>query len=425
VLAAGALASGCGRSTSTSVTAKRSTLAPITPHNPARPALGLTEDNANLLWPPASASASGASGDESLAAARRELTALHPRYVRLLVDWAALQPDAAHPPNLELPTSGCARTVGPCAPYAGLRAEFEALGAQQRAARSGAAPGFEVVLDVFGTPEWAAAPASGCELPHSGAFSRPLRATAIAGYRALIRSLLALGAREGVQLSWWSPWNEPNDSVFISPQRASCDARSAPLSPGVYAQLATAMSEELSADSAGEHHLLLGELNAYERDSPHSTSISSFIASLPASVICLSGTWSIHAYAARGPAAPSLDPVKAIETALDGAGGCGRSAHVWVTEAGAGASHPGRRRPPGEADQRAGCTTLAGQLRDWSEDPRVDAVLQYSFREDPAFPVGLLSADLSHTYPAYRVWSSYARARTRGAQVPAPAILCA
>src|SRR5438128_4252472 len=91
--------------------------------SPRGPAFGLTEDNANLLWSP-DGSPRAAAGFQ---AARQELTALHPSYVRLLVDWAALQPDPNRPPALEAPASGCARQVGPCGPYAGIREQLAAI----------------------------------------------------------------------------------------------------------------------------------------------------------------------------------------------------------------------------------------------------------------------------------------------------------
>jgi hypothetical protein len=417
-LLSGGCGGGHGRTDSAS-----SALAPPAPPAPRGPAVGLTEDNANLLWPPGSASAGG---DERFQAARRALDGLHPSYVRLLIDWAALQPAPGRPPALQAPSSGCARSVGPCAAYAGIRAELTAIAARQRAARTEGNPEPQVVLEVFGTPPWAARTASGCELAQTRAFSRPLSDTALGSYKALIGSLLELGRSEGVALTWWSPWNEPNDPVFISPQRATCEVTSPPLSAAIYAQLASAMAEELAAaGGAQQHHLLLGELSAYQRDSPHQTSIASFIAALPAPLICLSATWSIHAYAARGASAPAVDPVMAFEAALDARGACGREARIWITEAGAGAPHPGDRRPSGDADERAGCEALAEQLDGWTQDPRVEAILQYSFREDPAFPVGLVSADMSHIYPAYRVWVSYARARARGSTPPVPGSVCA
>jgi len=86
--------------------------------------------------------------------ARRELTALHPGYLRLLVDWAALQPHPGRPPALEAPLSGCDRGIGPCGAYAGIGGALEAIAASKRAA--GAEGGFRVVLDVYGVPDWAA-----------------------------------------------------------------------------------------------------------------------------------------------------------------------------------------------------------------------------------------------------------------------------
>ncbi len=308
----------------------------ITPGAAVRdgPALGLTEDNADLLWNPDGSPRP----PTAFRTAARELSMLHPSYLRLLVDWAALQPDRDRPPALGASVSGCARQVGPCGPYAGLRDELAAIASQQRAAPGG----FQVVIDVFGAPAWAARAPSGCERAGTSSFSRPLSAAAIAGYRALIGSVLALGARQGVALSWWSPWNEPNDPAFISPQRSSCTVDSPPASPAVYAELADAMAAELRA-AGGEHHLLLGELEGNLVDSPDHTSISRFVAALPADVLCLSEVWSIHSYATQD--ARSADPVGALESALDARGACGRDAGIWITEAGAGASHPGRPRP--------------------------------------------------------------------------------
>jgi hypothetical protein len=388
------------------------------------------------LWNP-----DAPSGPARFLTVRHELTALHPTYLRLLVDWAALQPDPDRPPALEAPISGCARDVGPCGAYGGIRAELDAIASQQRAAvrglqgdgvdgRRGAAGGgggneatgggdFKVVIDIFGVPAWAAAPSSGCELAGTSSFSRPLRPAAIAGYRALIRSLLALAARAGVALEWWSPWNEPNNPLFISPQRATCTADSPTLSPAVYAQLVRAMAAELKGDG-GVHHLLLGELDDYPTDSRHRTSIASFVAALPTDVVCLADAWSVHDYAARGAFAFSADPVEALESALDSRGACAREAPIWVTEAGAGAPRPGFPRPPGAADERAGCEALAVQLARWYGDPRVQAVFQYTFREDPAFPVGLLSADLLHLYSTYNLWLDWSRLRAASELPPAP-----
>jgi hypothetical protein len=384
------------------------------------PDFGLTEDNASLLWSP------GASAgiDPKVALARERLTELHPSYIRLLVDWAALQPDSRQPPAFGATVSGCAREVGPCASYAGLSEELRAIASQQRAARARGEDAFRVVLDVFGVPGWAAHAPTGCEAGAAPAFARAISQRGLAGYRELIGSLLALGAREGVELDWWSPWNEPNDALFLGPQHASCVAGSPTVAPEAYAQLARAMGSELRA-AGGARTMLLGELSAVGSDSPHRTSIDSFVAALPSDVLCLSGVWSVHSYATYGTGARPGDPVPTLERALDARGACGRRARIWVTEAGAGAQHPGRARAASASDEHAGCLALASQLLGWEHDPRVGAILQYSFREDPAFPVGLLSADLTHVYPAYGLWSDYERDRARGELPSSPAALCA
>jgi len=412
---------GCRGSRGTGSSTTSSTAPALESSEGRGPALGLTEDNADLLWNPSSSSRSGGAAFQS---AREQLTAIHPRYIRLLVDWAALQPQRERPANLEGPIDGCARGVGPCAPYAGVREELAAIATQQRAARAEGREGFEVVLDVFGVPPWAAVPASGCELPGSQPFSRPVSDAGLAGYRSLIRALIALGRKQGVALSWWSPWNEPNNSDFLSPQRSSC-ARGAPArAPAVYAQLAEAMAAELTT-AGGTHHLLLGELAAYAGDSIHRTSMSSFVAGLPLHVLCLGGVWAIHAYATWEEPRPGDDPVSVLARALDARGSCSAGAKIWVTEAGAGAPHPGRTSPSGSTAEEAGCQALGAQLERWSADPRVGAVFQYSFREDPAYPVGLVSADLQHTYPTYRLWLAYAQAHAGDRPPPPSSSSCA
>jgi len=302
---------------------------------------------------------------------------------------------------------GCARAVGPCGAYAGVRAELAAIASQQRAAGQDA---FQPVIDIFGVPSWAASAPSGCEVPGGSSFAHALRPQALAGYRALIASLIALGAEEGVALRWWSPWNEPNNPSFLSPQRASCAVASPPVSVASYARLAHAMAEELHA-AGGERELVLGELQGLTLDSPRTTSIEQFVASMPEAVACLGAVWSVHAYATYGSGAQAAEPVAALQAALDARGGCASQAPIWVTEAGTGAPHAGEPRAHGAAPEREGCEALAGQLQRWQADRRVGAVFQYSFREDPDFQVGLLSAALDHVYPAYALWLRYTQQR--------------
>jgi hypothetical protein len=399
---------GCGKSAPRSTSSLGSSAGAGAP----APAFGLTEDNASLLWNTSGARASAAlvstpqaqQASAAVARAREQITALHPDYARVLIDWAALQPRAGQPPALEARVNGCARSFAPCAPYTGVRAQLAAIASQQRA--SGGA--FQVVVDIFGTPAWAARKPSGCESGAHGGFSRAPSEAGIDAYKALIHSLITLAAREGVGLQWWAPWNEPNAPAFISPQRASCAAGATALSPSAYSELVRAMATQLRAEG-GDRHLLLGELAAYQSSAADRVSLAEFVRALPEDVACTSGNWSIHAYANRGAFTPARDPVAALQAALQARGGCALAARIWVTEAGAGAPHAGLPRPAGSADQRAGCLALARQLEGWQRNPRVAAVFQYSFREDPAFPVGLSDPALAHTYPAYRLWLSWAR----------------
>ena len=382
---------------------------------PAGPALGLTEDNAQLLWNPLDPGAPRAAG---FTTAQQELTSLHPSYIRLLVNWAALQPQPGSPPALEGTVSGCVRTLGPCASYRGIAGELAAIASQQRAD-----PGsFQVVLDIAGTPAWAVAAPHGCEAPGAAPFARPLAPGALSAYRALIAALLALGRREGVALPWWSPWNEPNDPLFITPQRSSCTATGNALSPLLYAELARAMAAQLAGAGPG-HELLLGELAGYSSGSPQLTSLAQFVAGLPGDVLCLGHVWAVHAYAVQG-RTPPPDPVGLLERALAARGGCAAAASIWLTEAGAGAPVPGSPRAGLASEERGGCEALARQVMGWYADPRVKAILQFSFRDDPAYPVGLISSDLTRTYPVYGMWLALARARAAGAPAPAPRSLC-
>lgn len=305
--------------------------------------------------------------------------------------------------------------MGPCAPYAGVRAELEAIAARQRRA-----PGsFQVVIQIFGTPGWAAQPRSGCEGAGASAFSRPPTAAGLSAYRALIRGLLSLAARVGVELPWWSPWNEPNAPRFLSPQRPACRTDSASLAPEAYARLAGALAAVLR-QAGGSHRLLLGELAAYESDTPDRTSIAQFVSALPSDVVCAAAAWSVHAYAIHAAPEPPQDPVAALESALQGRGGCARQAPVWATEAGAGAPHPGRPRGRAAGEASAGCVALAEQLQRWAGDPRVEAVFQFTFREDPDFPVGLVNAQLTGVYPAYRMLAEWSRSLLRGRPTAPP-----
>jgi hypothetical protein len=356
-------------------------------------AVGLSEFNANLFWHGRDVGA--------LSPSRDRAQALRPALFRLLVDWSALQPTPQAPVDWTAPQTGCVRGIPPCHPFAGIRDELRAIRSQQRAGN-----GFATMVVVYGVPAWAAAPASGCEPPDTAARSRPINAAGMAGYRALVRSLQALSAQEGVDIGWWAPWNEPNAPFFLSPQRARCGGAGPPRSAAVYAQLARAMRAELRPG----RQLVIGELAGLENSGRYATSIADFVRVLPSDVLCAAGVYSQHAYARPGDAPGDRGAVGQLEDALDRRP-CTRGKPIWVTETGVGGAHVGDRRVGGSATLRADCRALDAALRRWDADPRVDAAFQYTFRDDPAFPVGLADARLDTTFPTYSLWRAWGGSR--------------
>ena len=47
------------------------------------------------------------------------------------------------------------------------------------------------------------------------------------------------------------------------------------------------------------------------------------------------------------------------------------------------------------------------QLRKWERDPRVTAAFHYTLREDDVYPTGLVSTDLTHAFPALKLWQAW------------------
>ena len=103
---------GGGRGQSTPPPAAPTATAPekATPPQPApQPpgeglAIGIGETPATLLW----SRAAQPDLPAGMGPWRDRLTALHPRYFRLTVDWARIQPDPSQPPNWTMPDDGCA-----------------------------------------------------------------------------------------------------------------------------------------------------------------------------------------------------------------------------------------------------------------------------------------------------------------------------
>lgn len=99
---------------------------------------------------------------------------------------------------------------------------------------------------------------------------------------------------------------------------------------------------------------------------------------------------------------------------------CTRELPVWVTETGVGGARPGTTRPTDAIALARQCAALAARLERWAADPRVQAAFQFSFREDKAYPVGVVDESLTSLYPTYALWKAWADARGPGAP-PRPA----
>jgi hypothetical protein len=376
-------------------------------------AVGITEANANLIISRQARPDVGA-----LSPWRDRLAALRPRYFRLAVDWAQLQPDPNGPIQWDKTADGCMRGQPPCVPYGGLRDVLRAVRSEQQAIG-----GFEVLVAPYGVPDWAARPAGGCERSNIGARSRPITDAGLDGYRAMIRSLLALARQEGVELQWWTPWNEPNGPFFISPQRQGCSTNSTALAPGVYTRLARALHAELEA-APGRQGLVVGELADVSDRRRYAASIPEFFDALPDDVLCAADVFSQHAYAQRGQEADDPGAVGQLERTLAGRR-CVAGKPIWVTETGVGGAHVGDRRAGGPRTQRADCRALAVTLARWLRDPRVTAAFQYTFRDDPVFPVGLADVSLTRTWPAYHLWLAWGGDRAPDGPEPVVPPACA
>jgi len=372
---------------------------------PARaPAIGITEGNPALVWSARERPAETA----RFSHARAKLAALHPAYYRLVINWAVVQPRPDAPPDWSSADRGCERTTPPCTPFAGVREQLRAVRSAQRAQPGG----WQVVVNFLYTPAWAARAPGGCEPGQVDATWRQIAPAQLPAYRAMVRSLAQLGRAEGVELRYWSAWNEPNFRGFASPQRTSCAAGSASVAPAYYGELVRQLRTAL-AGVPGRHDVLLGEVSDASTSGPKTTSTVDFARGLPRDVVCSSDLWAQHVYVG------DPDTVSAVEAALDSRG-CRRRHRIWITETGVGGPRPGAPRPIDPASLRAQCRGIDGLLRRLHRDPRVQAAFQYTFREDDVFPVGLVDPALERVYQPYDAWAAWAR--RQGPDDPPPGL---
>ncbi len=349
-------------------------------------AIGVTEPNPNLV-----ASPSDRSVPEPWARWRDALGAIRPAFYRLMIDWSSSHPRAGQPADLSAPNAGCMRALEPCLGWGGVRDQLRALASRQREG------GWQALVVITGTPDWAAAAPSGCERPGTRARSRPPRPDALPAYQKLVTDVLAAAAQEGADLRYWSAWNEPNHPYFL----ASCDQ------PGQYAQLVRALQGALAGT---DRQIVLGETAGLLSPKPNLSTVPDFVAKLPQDVVCASGVWSQHAYIG-GP-----DPVQPVAGAL-AARGC-PAPTFWITETGVGAVSPDLSAARSIANEREGCTALHARLVQWWNDPRVTVAFQYTLRQDDKFPTGLVSTDLESSRPALNEWTAWGGARQPTAPPP-------
>ncbi len=112
-----------------------------------------------------------------------------------------------------------------------------------------------------------------------------------------------------------------------------------------------------------------------------------------------------------------------VKRALDGHG-CATPRRIWITETGAGSPHAGGVRASDPGALRAECRAMAAALERWRDDRRVEAAIQYSFREDDRFPVGLVDTALTSAYPSYELWLAWGHRPTLADGVPGLPAAC-
>ena len=321
---------------------------------------------------------------------------------------AAASPDG--PIDWTKASDGCMRGMQPCRPYNGIRDTLRAIRSQQQAGN-----GFATMVVLYGVPEWAAVSAHGCERDGIAARSRPINAQGLEGYKKLVASLQDLARREGVDINWWSPWNEPNGPFFISPQREQCKGSSKSLAPAVYAKLARAMRTELEARPADgrrrarrpEERAQVRHLDLRVLRRPARRRRLQRRRLRPAPVLQARRRRRRPRRRGRAREGPRPPAVHEGQADLGHRERRRRSARR-------------RQRSPKDESIRADCQALNVSLRRWNNDPRVDAVFQYTFRDDPVFPVGLADAKLSKAWPAYELFKAWGGQRRP--DDPAPAL---
>lgn len=391
----------------------------------ARPpslAVGLVTNDVGALTPP-STPVPGFGG------AQLVTDRIAPRFVRVDVRWDLLQPEEGTPLDASrVIGDGCGREgAKPCSGAASLLRTLQALKAAQVAH-----PGhYRPLLSFWGMPAWAGAPVEGCDGAKAREGAQPLAPGREDAYRAAIASVWGAVRVAGIEGADWTPWNEPNAPYFIDPQRASCRPDGEPRSPAQFSRLVVAMDAELDrlraqqpeGSPARDDRLVVGELAAWGAPSRRAVPTDEFLRALPDDVLCRADVLSVHGYLEARPRSGKGEPIAAGLRELDRRP-CLDGKPAWITETAVGAPRSGGDRDAAAETLKAECRLMDRQLDRWYHDPRVTAAFQYSVREDPYFPTGLLDEGLDRTFPVARVWAAWGGDRDPAAAPPAVPASC-
>ena len=248
-----------------------------------------------------------------------------------------------------------------------------------------------MVIDILGVPAWAARGA--LRLRAAAATPALARAVRPGGARRLPRAdrlAAALGALGGRRAATGgAPGTSPTTPRFLSPQRAFCAAAlAAGLGGASTRELARAMADELRSRASRSTHGARRTERHAARLARIATSVAQLRRGAPGRRPRASATvWSVHAYAPYGPAAAGRR--------TGGGARARRSRARRLRRASAHLGDRGRRRraPPGRprrpARRRRNSKPARRSPRScarWYADPRVGAVFQYTFRDDPGLP---------------------------------------
>ena len=211
--------------------------------------------------------------------------------------------------------------------------------------------------------------------------------------------MIALGDEVGVDLRYWSAWNEPNHPFFISPQRATCSTAAKSLAVTRYAELTRNLKRALD-DAPGDQEYVLGELAGLDESKTKSTSIREFLRELPTlDRVRLDDPLPARLHHRHQPGRRRRQGRRDPR--------CPKKHVVWMTETGVGAPHAGQdKRTTAPAERRA-CRQLHRRLVKWYDDPRVTAAFQYTFREDDVFRTGLVTTALDRAFPVLKEWQAW------------------